>query len=213
MLLCRQPRRRLYDHPNQLVSPPGPLEPRESFSTEPEDCAGLDSGRDPQSARPVEGRHVHLRPQRRLGKGNRQLVDDVVPFADEAFVGANVHRHVEVAGRGSRIPPEAPAGHVLGECPVPPFRPPRGPPSNLTRPSRRAPGRGAAPARPPAVPGFPPKTCWNMAPPSPPLRPKNDSNRSRPKMSSTSPAWVNRDQSKPSPPQTCCLRPSAPNWS
>ena len=66
------------------------MEPRESLSAKPENGAGLDAGRDSQSARPVEGRHIDFRPQGRLGKGDRQLVDDVVPFAGEAFVKMGV---------------------------------------------------------------------------------------------------------------------------
>src|SRR5437879_9754086 len=66
-------------------------------------------------------------------------------------------------------------------------------------------------ARPPQSTLFPYTTLFrspNTDPPRPPPRLKMDWRKSSPKMSSMSPWWVNRDQSKPWPPQTCCFSPS-----
>src|SRR5207245_2464606 len=108
-LLRRQPTRRLHDHADQLVSPTRSLESREAFAAEPEDRAALDPRGDPQAARAVEGGHLDFCAQGRLGEGDWQFEQDVVAFAGEAFVRADLHRHVEVAGRRPGISRETAA--------------------------------------------------------------------------------------------------------
>src|SRR2546425_10632617 len=109
-LLRRQSTRRLHDYPHQLVPPTGFLEPRETFSAEPKNRAALNPRGDPQATRPVKGWDLHFRAQGRLGEGDRQFEQDVVALADEALVRADLHRHVEVAGRRPGISRETAAG-------------------------------------------------------------------------------------------------------
>src|SRR5207245_8229718 len=109
-LLRRQPTRRLHDHADQLVSPTRFLERREALAAKPEDRAALDPRGDPQATRAVKGWDLDFRAQGCLGEGNRQFEQDVVAFAGEAFVRADLHRHVEVTGRRPRISRETAAG-------------------------------------------------------------------------------------------------------
>src|SRR5207245_8143714 len=93
-----------------MVPPTGFLEPRETFSAEPKGRAALDPRGDPQATRAVKGWDLDFRAQGCLGEGNRQFEQDVVAFTGEAFVRADMHRHVEVAGRRPGVSRETAAG-------------------------------------------------------------------------------------------------------
>ena len=58
-------------------------------------------GRNRQLDLPVEGLHFDLGAQRRLGKGNRDGVVEVGPFALETLVGFHGDHDVEVPGRAA----------------------------------------------------------------------------------------------------------------
>src|SRR5207245_19658 len=142
------------------------------------------------------------------------------------FVADDVHRRVEVAGRGSRVSREAAAGD---------------PKLDAVRDAGRDFNRNRALLRNPALAGTPGTRSFRplaaavalrarrdrdeLTVASPlggahlasavarrtgdetfPLRPGPAARRARHRV-------VNRDQSNPAPPQTVCLRPPAPNWS
>ena len=62
--------------------------------------------------RPVERRHLHVRPERRLGEGDRQREREVVALAAEEVVTSHVDPHEQVARLAAGGPRLAPTGQL-----------------------------------------------------------------------------------------------------
>src|ERR687885_82083 len=97
-LTGRELRGGAHTHRHVLVAPAHAAQVRDAFLAQTEGLARLRARGNSEHLAPVDGRHLHLVAEGSLREGDRQLVEDVAPFALEEAVGLDLEHNVEVAG-------------------------------------------------------------------------------------------------------------------
>src|SRR5919204_1247288 len=97
-LTGRELRGGAHAHRHVLVATAHAAQVRDAFLAQTECLARLRARGNGEHLAPVDGRHLHLVAESSLREGDRQLVEDVAPFALEEGVGLDLEHDVEVAG-------------------------------------------------------------------------------------------------------------------
>jgi hypothetical protein len=115
-----------------VIAAVAPVDGDDPAIAEPEHVAGLCPGRHLHRQPPVEGLHLDLATERRLGDADRRLAHHVPALPPQGGMRGHAHVHVEVAGgsaplarlaRAGQAQPLAvldPGGHVHGQGAPPP---------------------------------------------------------------------------------------------
>src|SRR5690606_15793740 len=74
----------------------------DALATQPEKFSGLGLGRNRDARLAAQRRHHQFGPQRGLGKPDRNLAVEIIPFAGEDRVFAHANLDIEIAGNGAR---------------------------------------------------------------------------------------------------------------
>src|SRR5688572_19275405 len=87
---------------DNLIAPPSTPDIRDTAAPDGEHFPSLRAARNREDLRfLVQGGHLNLRSQRRLGKGNGHLAMDVGTVPLEEFVGLYRNHHIEITRRAA----------------------------------------------------------------------------------------------------------------
>src|SRR5919199_1434776 len=97
-LTGRELRGGAHTHRHVLVATAHAAQVRDAFLAQTEGLARLRARGNGEHLAPVDGRHLRLVAESSLREGDRQLIEDVAPFALEEGVGLDLEHDVEVTG-------------------------------------------------------------------------------------------------------------------